>query len=136
MKNGINSKLIAPCGMNCGICMVYLRKNNPCPGCRMSDKDKPITRVRCKIKTCVKLKGKSKFCFHCENFPCDNLKHLDKRYRAKYNMSMIDNLKSIKELAIRKFLKNQDKSYACSCGGVICVHNGCCSSCGKKNKLI
>jgi hypothetical protein len=27
--------LIAPCGMNCGVCMAYLREKNKCPGCRL-----------------------------------------------------------------------------------------------------
>ncbi len=29
--------LIAPCGMNCGICLAYLRTKNVCPGCRVND---------------------------------------------------------------------------------------------------
>ncbi len=98
------SSLIAPCGMNCGICMAYLREKNKCPGCRGTDINKPITRIKCKIKTCeVFQEAKSKFCFQCESFPCDNLKRLDKRYRTKYNMSMIENLENIKNSGIRKF---------------------------------
>jgi hypothetical protein len=126
--------LIAPCGMNCGICMVFLREKNRCPGCRGIDIDKPITRVRCKIKKCTNFRnGRAKFCFECGIFPCDNLKHLDKRYRTKYNMSMIENLDNIKSFGIRKFLKNEDVRWTCSqCGGTICVHKGYCIDCGKK----
>ncbi len=104
----INTKsLIAPCGMNCGICMAYLREKNHCPGCRI-DSYKPITRVRCKIKTCRYFKyGKAKFCFQCDEFPCANLKHLDKRYRTRYNMSMIENLENIRENGIRKFVQSE-----------------------------
>ena len=87
--------LIALCGMNCSICMAYLREKNKCP--------------------------------------CDNLKHLDKRYRTKYNTSMIENLENIKQLGIRKFIKNENAKWSCSdCGGTICVHKGYCYSCGKK----
>ncbi|MGA3287087.1 MAG: DUF3795 domain-containing protein [Bacteroidota bacterium] len=126
--------LVAPCGMNCGICMAYLREKNKCPGCRGVDTDKPITRVRCKIKTCtIFQKGKAKFCFECRNFPCDNLKHLDTRYRTKYDMSMIENLENIKNFSMRKFLKNEDIRWTCSrCKGTICVHKGYCIECGKK----
>jgi len=126
--------LIAPCGMNCGICMVYLREKNKCPGCRGTDTDKPVTRVRCKIKNCKNFRnGRAKFCFECGDFPCDNLKHLDKRYRTKYNMSMIENLENIKDFGIRKFLKNEDVRWTCPhCGGTICVHKGYCIDCGKK----
>jgi hypothetical protein len=134
MKPLTNASLIAPCGMNCGICMAYLRKANKCSGCRGTDINKPVTRERCKIKTCeVFQNGKAKYCFQCRDFPCKNLKHLDKRYRTKYNMSMIENLENIKKLGIRKFIRNEKARWACSdCGGTICVHKGYCFDCGSK----
>ena len=96
-----NIMLIAPCGMNCGICMAFLRKKNKCAGCRGSDEKKPVTRTNCKIKTCDTIKKSSvQFCFACADFPCENLKKLDKRYRNKYNMSMIENLKNINKNGI------------------------------------
>jgi len=126
--------LIAPCGMNCGICMAYLREKNKCPGCRAADTNKAVSVLRCKIKNCeVIQKGKAKFCFECGNFPCANLKHLDKRYRTKYNMSMIENLEYIRDYSMRKFIKNEDVRWTCSrCGGTICVHKGYCIDCMKK----
>ncbi len=128
--------LIAPCGMNCGICMAYLREKNKCPGCRGDDADKPVTRVICKIKTCEAIqKGKAKYCLKCEQFPCGNLEQLDIRYRTKYGMSMIENLENIKELGIRRFVRNEKVRWACpECGGTICVHKGYCYSCGEKKK--
>ena len=129
MKNHsiTKAKLIAPCGMNCGVCMAYLREKNKCPGCHAPDTDKNISCVRCKIKNCEVFKGgKAKFCFECINFPCDRLKHLDKRYRTKYNMSMLENLENIKLSGINKFVKNENIRWICSkCGGTICVHRGC-----------
>lgn len=110
--------------------MAYLRDINKCPGCRGSDVKKPITRVECEIKTCKFL---NKFCYECEMFPCDNLKHLDKRYRTKYHMSMIENLENIKKLGIEEFLANEQIRWTCTeCGGAICVHKGVCFNCGKK----
>jgi hypothetical protein len=125
--------LIAPCGMNCSICAAYLRKRNKCPGCRI-EANKPVTRVICKIKTCETFKeNELTFCFECEDFPCKNLKHLDKRYRTKYSMSMIENLENIEKLGIEEFLKNEKIRWTCpECGGTICVHKGCCYSCGNK----
>ncbi|MFH0749172.1 MAG: DUF3795 domain-containing protein [Candidatus Bathyarchaeota archaeon] len=123
---------MAPCGMNCGICMAFLREKNKCPGCRGFNSYKPVTRIRCKIKTCENFqKGHAKFCFECEKFPCSNLKNLDKRYRTKYNMSMVENLGNIRDFGIRRFLKDEDKRWTCSeCGGTICVHQGYCFRCG------
>lgn len=127
------SLLIAPCGMNCCICAAYLRKKNKCPGCRI-DANKPVTRVICKIKTCETLtKNEFTFCFECEDFPCKNLKNLDKRYRTRYSMSMIENLENIKKLGTGEFLENEKTRWACpECGGTICVHKGNCYNCGRK----
>ena len=89
----LSEDLIAPCGMNCSICRGYLRDNNKCPGCRGSNINKPVTRTDCKIKNCDELKGNNwNFCIKCKRFPCERMKNLDKRYRTKYNMSMIKNL--------------------------------------------
>ncbi len=126
--------LIAPCGMNCSICMAYLREKNKCHGCRESNLNKPVTRTKCKIKNCTFFKkSDAQFCFECSDFPCDKLKHLDKRYRTKYNMSMIENLENIQKLGITAFLENERTKWTCSkCGGTICVHKGCCYSCGEQ----
>lgn len=129
----IEIQLIAPCGMNCGTCMAYLREKNRCPGCREAHISKFISISRCKIKNCVVFQGKSEFCFECEVYPCKRLKQLDKRYTTKYNMSMLGNLESIKNIGIKAFVENENKRWHCSkCGGVICVHRGYCINCGNK----
>ena len=126
------TQLIAPCGMNCGICRAYLREKKRCPGCWGDDTNKAITCLRCIIKNCETIKqNKSGFCYECEGYPCKRLKQLDKRYRTKYNMSMIENLENIKRLGLKKFTANERKRWQCAkCGGVICVHSGYCLSCG------
>ena len=125
--------LIAPCGMNCGICMAYLREKNHCPGCRGADTNKPISCARCIIINCKTFKkGRAKYCFECDNMPCNRLKSLDKRYRTKYNMSMLENLEYIRKHGIRKFIKHENVRWTCSrCGGKINVHRGNCVECGK-----
>ena len=126
--------LIGPCGMNCGICMAYLREQNKCPGCRIMDPNKAVSITRCKITNCeVIQQGKVTFCYECNDFPCKNLKHLDKRYRTRYNMSMIENLANIRDLGMGEFLRNEDARWTCpECGGRICVHKGLCMSCGRR----
>lgn len=138
METSNKTTLIAPCGMNCGVCMAYLRDKNKCSGCRGSTIDKPRTRLECKIKNCEHFQNvNSGFCFQCQKFPCDRLKHLDQRYRTKYGMSMIENLENIRKFGIRKFLVSEKTRWTCpECGGTICVHNRYCSSCGKIDKKI
>jgi hypothetical protein len=47
---------------------------------------------------------------------------LDKRYRTKYGMSMIENLEFIDKKGIRKFLKNEEGKWTRK-GKTLCVHN-------------
>ena len=132
----IPTNLIAPCGMNCRLCWGHIREKNTCPGCRSIDKQgsqKAESRSRCKIKNCEQIaKGKIKYCSDCcDRFPCPRLKQLDKRYRTKYGMSMIDNLKMIDEFGIRHFIRNEKVKWICpECGEMICVHRPTCLSCG------
>lgn len=126
--------LIAPCGMNCSICRAYLRNKNKCPGCRLFNKNEPVTIAKCKIKNCITFKrSKSKYCFECKEFPCVRIKYMDKRYRTKYNMSTIENLENIKKIGVREFINYEKIRWACSqCGGTICIHSRYCYNCGKK----
>jgi hypothetical protein len=132
IKARIKTKLIAVCGMNCNLCYAYLRKKNKCPGCRFFDATEPVSIARCKIRSCKVVKeDKIKFCFECKDYPCKNLKNLDKRYKTKYAMSEIENLEFIKEHGIRKFVASEKIKWACSkCGGIINVHKKTCSYCG------
>ncbi len=126
-----DKSLIAPCGMNCGTCIAYLRDKNKCPGCRVYSDDKAVSIQRCIIPKCVHLvKTESKFCFECEKYPCKRVKQLDKRYRARYNTSFIENLAMIKEKGIEKFLVFESKRRTChNCGSILSVHRDYCFSC-------
>lgn len=122
------TSLIAPCGMNCGLCSAYVRTANPCPGCRADDGRKPKTRVRCKIKSCETRRGT--FCSSCAKFPCERLSHLDTRYRTKYGMGMIENLRQIKTVGVRNFSEQEQAKWACpGCGSTLCVHKDSCLRC-------
>ncbi len=127
----MDNSLIAPCGMNCGICLAYLRKKNICYGCRIDRGEKSKSCSCCIIKNCGLLaKTQSKFCFDCSKYPCTRLNQLDKRYRTRYKMSMIENLENIKNIGLDRFVDSEIERWSCSsCGALICVHRGICSSC-------
>jgi len=131
----MEEKLIAPCGMNCALCVSYQAMKNDlkkkgfnkkyCTGCI------PCSQS-CSLKRgCSKLReGLVRFCYECGDFPCKRLKALDKRYRTRYHMSMLENLEFIKKHGIEKFLEKEEEKWRCpDCGGVICCHNGLCMSC-------
>jgi hypothetical protein len=132
----MEGNLIAPCGMNCSLCVAYqfmkmdINKQGfhkkYCPGCIPRGENCTHMGDRCELLG----KGSVRFCFECEAFPCKRLKNLDKRYRTKYHMSMIENLQSIKEHGIQRFLEKEEQKWQCpECGEVICCHNGLCLNC-------
>lgn len=118
--------------MNCGLCLAYLRKRNHCPGCLGEDAGKSASCLKCIIKNCENIRqSRSGFCYECESYPCKRLKDLDKRYRTKYRMSMLENLEHIKANGLEAFIENEKVRWRCGrCGGVICVHRGYCLQCG------
>ena len=128
--------LIAPCGMNCGICTSYLAMKNDlkkkgfgkkyCAGCLPRGKNCVFIKGSCDRLG----KGLVRFCYECGEYPCRRLMVLDKRYRTNYHMSMIENLDSIKRYGIGKLLEKEAVKWRCpECGGVVCCHNGLCYSC-------
>lgn len=121
---------IAPCGMNCRLCYGYIRAHNPCPGCRAPDEHKPKSCTNCKIVACERRTQNGwQTCASCDT-PCRRLKDLDKRYRSKHHMSMIENLAAIQSHGMDLFLQQQEEKYRCSvCGGLVCVHRNECPSC-------
>ena len=131
MKTGTKISEIAPCGMNCRLCIGYIRVKNKCDGCLSPDTK---CSKACTLRFCTERTGK--YCDHsCPTFPCRRLKNLDKRYREKYGMSMIENLIQIEETGIRQFVRNENSRWACPvCGDLICVHRPECLNCGTSRK--
>jgi len=124
--------LIAPCGLNCGVCIAHLRARNSCPGCNADDAKKPKTRVICRIKLCDELRGR-RFCFECAEFPCSLLLRLDKRYRTKYGVSVVENLETVENTGLEAFVIRERTRWKCpGCGGVVCMHKPACIYCGRK----
>ena len=123
--------LIAPCGINCGVCRAYLREKNKCCGCIAPGINKLSHCNKCSIKYCDEHnKSEFTYCYECEKFPCLRIKKLDKRYVEKYNLSVIDNLIFISQYGLDKFIKNENNKWKCShCGKVLCVHENYCLYC-------
>ena len=135
--NAMNEELIAPCGMNCAVCSGYLALKHDvksqglkmpyCAGCRPRDKQCAFIKKQCDLLG----KGQVKYCYQCPDFPCRTLKHLDKGYRERYRMSMIENLEFIRDNGMDKLLEKEAEKWRCpECGGVVCCHNGICFECG------
>ena len=137
--NSVNQHagLVAPCGMNCGRCSSYLAgirdikklgvRMPYCRGCRPRNKSCAFLKKTCKLLT----EGKVTFCSECPGFSCERLVALDKRYRQRFHMSMLENLVFIKDQGMDAFLQKEEEKWKGSqCGGTISCHNGICYDCG------
>ncbi len=136
MGKEFSKELVAPCGMDCNVCSGYLAlrhdvKNkgirmSTCQGCRPRDKQCAFLKKRC---TALKNHTVS-FCYECKEYPCENLLHIDTRYKKYFRMSLLENLSMIQKNGIEKFLEAETEKWHCqTCGGVLCCHNGLCFHC-------
>jgi hypothetical protein len=128
----MRAELIAPCGMNCRLCMAYQRDKRQCKGCNSGDAAMPNSCANCVIRNCPTIQNNtSGFCYECDKIPCRRLKQLDLRYRTKYHMSMLENLTAIKLHGMDVFLRQEETRWTCAeCGGIVCVHRNACPACG------
>ncbi len=140
LNKAIHPELVAPCGINCAVCRHYLAFISKvprtkgvvyCQGCRPQDKRCSLMRPVCR-RTLKLTESEIDYCCDCNSYPCEKLSNLDKRYREHYGMSVIENLEEIRALGLAEFLAAQTKKYTCpQCGGIICVHDRRCCSCGR-----
>ena len=89
MKTEKRNRLVAPCGIDCGICELYVCRDNqplmdylisigipreklPCEGCREIEGCCPAIGGLCETYQCIKKKN-VEFCFQCGDFPCEKL---------------------------------------------------------------
>lgn len=124
-------RLLAPCGMDCSLCIGHQREKKKCSGCRATDGSQPKHCQSCGYAHCEFLvSGGYSYCFECEKFPCARLKAFSKRY-GKWGMSLVQNLKDIQSMGEDAFLARQRGRWTCpKCGGLLCAHEDACQRCG------
>lgn len=131
MPNAIPETMLAPCGVNCAVCYVFLKKKKPCLGCHGGDTSKPEHCRTCEIKACATAQGVD-FCFNCPTYPCAIIKRLDKSYKQRYQVSLIENAATIQAVGAQAFLLTEQAKWSCPvCEGVVALHDRICSECGQ-----
>jgi hypothetical protein len=113
-------KLVAPCGIDCGICELNICENDPrlmdaliskgipkdkipCAGCRAIKGDCPVIKSKCETYKCAAEKN-VEFCFKCGEFPCVKLQpSADRANILPHNMKVF-NLCSIKRDGLDDFV--------------------------------
>ena len=116
MPEAIGSQLFAPCGMNCMVCFAHCSTKKACGGCLGTDESKPGHCRTCLRKNCAAERELS-YCYECSDFPCRRIRDLDRSYRKRYGVSLIEQSLFVKENGIELFLENERKRYAVNAGG-------------------
>ncbi len=145
MKKSISIKaeLVAPCGMNCGICSNYLAYKNDlnrsqCAGCRPGNKKCSYLFGKCSgINHLLEGNAGARFCFECDQYPCKEIDRMDRRYSENYKMSVKENLKYIENNGLDEFVGEQHKEHHCmKCDDLVSIHNRKCFKCETITKLV
>jgi len=118
--------LIAPCGLYCGGCPMYLAAKDealrqqlaamwnippdklmPCAGCRpLEGLIRPIGETAvCDTYTCATSDKKVEFCYQCEDFPCLKLAPCVNRSQELPHNTKIYNLLRLKKLGVKDWLE-------------------------------
>ena len=105
MKLYQRMRLLAPCGIDCGTCELYLCKDDrnlfeelvrrdipeeklPCPGCRAVKGNCPELSSTCQTFACVKNRELD-YCFECDEFPCMRLHPAaDRAHQLTHNLKI------------------------------------------------
>jgi hypothetical protein len=70
------------------------------------------------------------YCYECSEYPCKQIKNLEKSYNTRYGASLMENSLFVKEKGLVEFMKMQKEKYTCVvCGGIISIHDAECSEC-------
>ena len=135
MPDKIENIMLAPCGMNCMVCYKHVqirKKSKQCQGCLLSGEGKPEHCHKCKIKECSQLKGYT-YCYECLDFPCKQIKNLEKSYSQRYKQSIVNNSLFAKEHGVDEFMIKDKEKWICKiCGGAFSLHDNVCSDCGER----
>ncbi len=130
------ASMIAPCGLDCSLCRHAHDDADPCLGCRGPEENKyTYCLEKCGIVRCERIReNRYEYCIECPDFPCEDVMEKETRYTEKYPLfeSPFQNLRDIQETGMERFLEKQRLKWTCKeCGGVISVHTGVCTDCGK-----
>ncbi len=113
--------LVAPCGIDCGICEFHTCQDNPqlmaylvskgippeellCAGCRNIQGNCPALGEPCATYKCV-MERAIHFCFECEDFPCSKLTPATDRAETLPHNLKVFNLCVIQRDGVEGFLE-------------------------------
>ena len=115
------AKLIAPCGLDCGVCELYLSRDDeklmsallskgipeevlPCDGCRAIEGRCPVIHEKCATFECAN-ENRISFCSQCNDFPCMKLAPAADRAEVLPHNIKLFNLCVIQSCGVEKLIE-------------------------------
>jgi len=149
-------KLVAPCGLYCGACPMYLAsqekdeqkskavlqqgfgrgpmtltKNFECDGCIGGGRVASFCRM-CAMRECAANTNKVTRCADCSDFPCSKITNFNNDTMAHHS-EVLANCRKLKEVGIKEWAKREEERWRCpQCKTNIAWYDKTCSKCGAK----
>jgi hypothetical protein len=152
MKNEDVTRIVGTCGLYCGTCPIYLapRKKDLdqikrisketgissgkvyCDGCLSNNVFAPCVVCKHGFRRCASV-NKVTWCFQCPHFPCQRLSDFKDAHVVEgisHHAHVIDDLQSMREQGIEKWVEKQSREARCpECGTVLYWFVRECSNC-------
>jgi hypothetical protein len=149
-------KLVAPCGLYCGACPMYLatiekddekvkallqqfgagrsnfkREDLLCEGCLGGGQLASFCR-KCNLRACAESKPNVKRCSDCAEFPCSKITAFNNDGMLHHS-EVLANLRQIKEMGMKKWTQHEEERWRCpQCRNSLSWYDATCSKCGAK----
>ena len=153
-----NENLVAPCGLYCGACPMYLatQENNDqrlasrfgpgskqpsmesmrCDGC-LGGGRLPAHAPKCAIRECAASKTKTRRCSECAEFPCSRITDFNND-GVQHHGEVLENLRQLRTMGIKDWTKHEEDRWRCSsCQTKFSWYDAECPKCKtpRSNKL-
>jgi hypothetical protein len=153
---GNGELLVAPCGLYCGACPMYLASQEKddqklkaimqqfgggkmqlkqedlvCDGCIGGGRVAAFCR-KCAMRSCAEEKPNVTRCSDCSEFPCSRITNFNND-GMQHHSEVLSNLRRLKEVGIKEWTKNEEDRWRCpQCRTKLSWYDKACSKCGAK----
>jgi hypothetical protein len=153
---GSGERLVAPCGLYCGACPMYLdsqersdqrtkalmqkfsggkvqfkQEDLLCDGCIAGGRVASFCR-KCAIRACAESKPNVTRCSDCPDFPCSRITGFNNDGMVHHS-EVLSNLRRIKEIGMKEWTKYEEDRWHCpQCHASLSWYDEACSKCGAK----
>jgi hypothetical protein len=148
--------LVAPCGLYCGACPMYLASQEKdeqkfkaimqqfgggkmqfkqedmlCDGCIAGGRVAVFCR-KCAMRSCAEEKPNVTRCSDCADFPCSKVTNFNND-GMQHHSEVLANLRHIREMGMKEWTKYEEDRWRCpQCRTQLSWYDKACSKCGAK----